>query len=113
MAAETACRARQDRDRRAVGRGAGHGGRRRGAAGARTRLDHDRLAQTPAEMLGDQARDDVDVRAGREPVHHRDGPAALSEGRSRGHRRKSGKRRAAGHCRAHGSSPHAGAVSTL
>jgi hypothetical protein len=113
MAAETACRARQDRDRRAVGRGAGHGGGRRGAAGAGTRLDHDRLAEAPAEMLGDQARDDVDIRARREPVNHGDGPAALGQRRSRGHRRKSGERRAAGHCRAHGSSPHAGAVSTL
>ena len=71
--------ARQDRDGRAVGRRTGHGRGRRGAAGARARLDHDRLAETLAEMLGDEARDDVDVRAGREPVHHGDGTAALGQ----------------------------------
>ena len=88
--------ARQDRDRRAVGRRTGDGRGRRGAAGARARLDHDRLAEALAEVLGDEARDDVDIRAGREPVHHGDGPAALGKGRSHGHRRKAGERGAAG-----------------
>ena len=72
--------ARKHRQRAAVRRRPGNGRGRRGAAGARPGLDHDRLPQAFAQMVRDQPRDQVDVGSGREPVHQGDGAAALGIG---------------------------------
>ena len=57
------------------------------------------------EMLGDEARGQVDVGAGREPVHHGDGalgPRRLGERRRDGQAESPAKRGAAGDLRRHG-----------
>ena len=48
--------------------------RPRDATGARLVLDHELLAEAPAQVLRENARHDVRVAAGRERNDHRDGP---------------------------------------
>src|SRR6185436_19067767 len=65
-------RARQHQERVAVGLAARDrfGGERAGKTGLG--LDYDRLAETLLELVGEDARDDVDVAARREALHHPD-----------------------------------------
>ena len=97
--------ARQDGERASVRRGARHRRGRSRAAGARPRFHHDGLTETLGEMLGDEARRDIDVRAGREAVHQRDRTRGLRARRDRSEGRKAGQSGAAGDCRHGCSSP--------
>ena len=83
---------RREHQRVAVGIGLGDGGRRDGAAGAAAIADHHRLADGVAELLAEQASDEIGGAAGRHRDHEGDGfvgVVALGErGRGEGDERE-------------------------
>ena len=82
-----------DAERVAVGRGFRHRADADGAAGAALVLDHELLAQTLRQAVGENARRDVGVAAGRERHDHRHRPGRPLLRLRRSDRHRGGERK--------------------